>query len=521
MPNVLKFVQLPQASYDAKETSQKLSTTLFFTSDTHRLYKGTDFFCNEIVTTVKDAAGLKTDSSVVLNRLYVNTTTKAMYVATAIAANNNTIVQIGADETTLNNVSSLLTTIATPAASKVVTTNSSSTFEYTYEVTDSIASSNASSTKLATQNAVRSAINDLDVSEVGGTGKVITTISQADGKISATAIDLTSSSVARAATTGDHAIEATDVQGALVQLRTAIDASTANQKEYKLVSITGADLTALGTNVKQAYKLQVSVNGGAYADESNSSAIKIYKDSSVKEIYLGTSEDTIDSSTGVITKVTQDKTDADKQYLCYAYQSADGTYSMTKIDVTKFLSESQFKDGLQVSNSGQVSLKLDTTSTGAQNFLSITPNGGGLKISGVADAISTAINAKIDNTITSGDSAQIVTVSSVGKLQASGKKVGGQALAATTDADTLATEKAVQTAITALDTSLTASKGVKRVTNDFELDFAQTGTIQTAAATTAVIAALDGNTLKFNNTAIQAAINYAIEQALTWQVISQ
>ena len=124
-----------------------------------------------------------------------------MYVATAIAANNNTIVQIGADETTLTNVSSLLTTIATPAASKVVTTNSSSTFEYTYEVTDSIASSNASSTKLATQNAVRSAINDLDVSEVGGTGKVITTISQADGKISATAIDLTSSSVARAVST--------------------------------------------------------------------------------------------------------------------------------------------------------------------------------------------------------------------------------------------------------------------------------------------------------------------------------
>lgn len=518
MPNVLKFVQLSQATYDSKQTSQKLSTTLFFTSDTHRIYKGTDFFCNEIVTTVKDAAGLKTDSSVVLNRLYINTTTKAMYIATAIDANNNTIVQIGADETILNNVSSLLEIVGTTVASKVVTTNSSSKFEYTYEVTDSVASSNASSTKLATQNAVRSAINDLDVSEVGGTGKVVTTISQADGKISATAIDLTASNVSRTATTGDHAIEATNVQGALVQLKTDIDTVTANQKAYKLVSITGESLTALGTNVKQAYKLQVSVNGGAYADESNSSTIKIYKDASIKEIYLGTSEDTINASTGVITKVTQGKTDADKQYLCYAYQSTDGTYSMTKIDVTKFLSESQFKNGLQVSNSGQVSVKIDTTSTGAQSFLSVGADG--VKISGVANAISTAINAKIDSSITSGDQAQIVTVSSTGKLQASGKKVGGQSLAATTDADTLATEKAVQTAISGLNTSLTASKGVKKVTNDFELDFAQTGTIQTAASTTAVIAALDGNTLKFNNTAIQNAINYAVEQALTWQIIS-
>lgn len=43
--------------------------------------------------------------------------------------------------------------------------------------------------KAASEKAVRDAINALDVSEIGGSGKLITTISEADGKISATAID--------------------------------------------------------------------------------------------------------------------------------------------------------------------------------------------------------------------------------------------------------------------------------------------------------------------------------------------
>lgn len=51
----------------------------------------------------------------------------------------------------------------------------------------SIAASESDDSKAATPKAVRDAINALDVSEVGGTGKYISAISEADGKISATA----------------------------------------------------------------------------------------------------------------------------------------------------------------------------------------------------------------------------------------------------------------------------------------------------------------------------------------------
>lgn len=51
----------------------------------------------------------------------------------------------------------------------------------------SIAASESDDSKAATPKAVRDAINALDVSEVGGAGKYITSISEEDGKISATA----------------------------------------------------------------------------------------------------------------------------------------------------------------------------------------------------------------------------------------------------------------------------------------------------------------------------------------------
>ena len=61
---------------------------------------------------------------------------------------------------------------------------------------------------------ITKAIQALDVDEVGGTGKVITTISEADGKISATAIDLTAGNVATTAISGE--VDKVDVEGTTV-----------------------------------------------------------------------------------------------------------------------------------------------------------------------------------------------------------------------------------------------------------------------------------------------------------------
>ena len=65
---------------------------------------------------------------------------------------------------------------------------------------------------------------------------------------------------------------------------------------------------------------------------------------------------------------------------------ADGTYAMANINVANFLRESEFGNGLQVIN-GEVSVKVDAAS---EAFLTVGK--AGVKVSGVQDAINTAIN---------------------------------------------------------------------------------------------------------------------------------
>ena len=387
MANTIKFVQLLQAKYD-NPSFTKDNYTVYFTSDTQRIYKGSTYFSNEVRTTALDKEGLQDAQGIVLNRLYVNATSGAMFIATAIKDGSsvlkNTIVQIGADDSTLEDIANAKETIGTTVAGKIVTTDANGKFQYVDAKASSIGSSSvASYDKLATEKAVRDEIDSLDVAQVGGTGKVITTISEADGKISATAIDLLASAVTRSSASG---VSASTVQGAIAELQANIDASNAAQKSYKVVELTSSEIEDLNdANVKEAYKIQVSNNGGAYADVTGSDLIKIYKDSSIVEIYLGTASDTVNQTTGVITKQTADPSDL-KQHLCYVYQRANGTYSLTAIDVSKFLSESEFKNGLDVNASGQVSVKKAADS---EAFLTIDSNG--VKISGVQTAIDTAV----------------------------------------------------------------------------------------------------------------------------------
>ena len=135
----------------------------------------------------------------------------------------------------------------------------------------------------------------------------------------------------------------------------------------------------LDANVREAYRL---MSGNSQIGQQ----VNIYKDSALKEIYLGSEYDTVDSTTGAVTKYAwQSKNDPsnritdsayqqmdaasqsnyvalDFQSLNYVYQLADGTYSLVSIDVSKFLAESEFGAGLKVEN-GVVSLDVSGTVT--------------------------------------------------------------------------------------------------------------------------------------------------------------
>ena len=271
----------------------------------------------------------------------------------------------------------------------------------------------------ARATAITEAINGLNgtvsaAAETNNQLSVLTGVTQTNGKLASVA-EVKLAAVAKTGSAADVANNAiggdtthvavagtnvsdqiTDIAATIKGVQNSIAAVEANALKYRTVKLSEAEVTALSdSNVKEAYKV-VSYTGtwteGTTTGTQVGDTIKIYKDSSVKEIYLGSGKDEINTSTGDITKA-QTVAEADLS-LNYAYMNADGTYGMAKIPVANFLREAEFKNGLQVIN-GEVSVKVDGTSEG---FLTVGKDG--VKISGVQAAINAAIQG-LDATVES------------------------------------------------------------------------------------------------------------------------
>lgn len=238
---------------------------------------------------------------------------------------------------------------------------------------------------------IKDAIEALDVTWEGGTGKVITAITETDGKIAATYTDLSAANVA--ATAFEAADDKVAVTGATVEaqiesLAKSVKATSAAAKTYSISAVTLAD-----ENVKEAYAL---------FDEKNAQVgetIKIYKDSSLVSLYAA-KEDTGGTITVGDKKYSKNTSG---QTLIYEYINAAGETEYAAVDLGNFLIEEEFKNGLQVSG-GTVSIKL---AEGNEGFLTVDE--GGLKLSGVQDAINEKVNG-LDATVSAQTSGHHVTV---------------------------------------------------------------------------------------------------------------
>ena len=227
---------------------------------------------------------------------------------------------------------------------------------------------------------IKSAIDALDKAEVKEQGKAIVSVSEENGIISAAAGNVDAQYV-DVDNTGDKFKTGGDkttltAQETLEHLQGEIKAVESAAAKYSIDEVKDG----LEANVAKRYKLTQTINGASSQAGVN---IDIPKDSSLIEVYLGSSEDTIDAASG---NVTKNKVE-DPQSMNFVYHLEDGKYSLTKIDVSKFLSESEFADGLNV-NGGKVSVKRDDTS---EAFLTV--GAAGIKLSGVQDAINTAKEA--------------------------------------------------------------------------------------------------------------------------------
>lgn len=248
---------------------------------------------------------------------------------------------------------------------------------------------------------------------------VLTGVTQVDGKLTGKT-EVTLAAVAKTGSAADVATTAiggdtthvavagtnvsdqiTDIAATLKGVQNSIANVEANALNYRTVKVDVSTLTD-NSNVKEAY--QVVAYTGDWAEGKGTpvgEVIRIYKDATIHKIYLGYSDDTVDASNGKTTTGTADET---KLSLNYVYIKADGTFAMASVPVGNFLRQSEFKNGLQVAQNGEVSVKVDSTS---ETFLTVGENG--VKLSGVQAAIDAAITG-LDATETGTDGKVSVTV---------------------------------------------------------------------------------------------------------------
>ena len=141
----------------------------------------------------------------------------------------------------------------------------------------------------------------------------------------------------------------------LAALNDRIDSVVTDAKTYSIAKATTEEVASLGTNVKEAYKL---------VDEDNVKVgefIPVYKDSALQKVELVGQE------------------------LQFTYLLTDGETDTVGVDVSTFLAESEFKNGLSVNENGEVSVKVDAAS---EAFLTVGADG--VKLAGVQEAINAA-----------------------------------------------------------------------------------------------------------------------------------
>lgn len=134
-----------------------------------------------------------------------------------------------------------------------------------------------------------------------------------------------------------------------------------NIKDIELVEVEPSD-----NNTLKSYKLK---SGDNYFGV----AIDIPKDKSIKDIKLGYQNASVNSETGQITIGTG----TNPQYMIYSIALDDGSYKMISIDLSQFITEKEYGQGLElVNNSLQV--KLDANS---DSYLKVSSDG--IKLEGV------------------------------------------------------------------------------------------------------------------------------------------
>ena len=301
-------------------------------------------------------------------------------------------------------------------------------------------------------------IDNMDLQEVGGTGKMITTISEADGVVSATAIDATAANIAVADAGGNFTASTKTVESSLAELAEKAKSQELASADKTITITPSTGGTDVAVNIDEATIVKDGTNGtlsvalqlsGVTPSSSNikeeyalvdasgvthGSNIKIYNDSSLQNVELGHIGDLLSGTTAITEEsdsasIVHD-TGSTEEALNFVYLLNNGKYKLAQVSLEEFLQESEFKDGLQVNNNHEVSVKVDSNSEKVITAYAESGNTSGEVLSVSASGVSVnniqnAIDAKV--------------AKEIGELDYSGVTSNGQAVVNVTEADGVVT----------------------------------------------------------------------------------
>ena len=212
---------------------------------------------------------------------------------------------------------------------------------------------------------ISNAINTLDVNTVGGTGFYIDSIKEENGLIIPTSKVLVEPN--------DHVLTYTD---------------SGITSTISIAKLTESEVLNLGeSNVKEAYKL-ISKGNHQLGD-----TIKIYKDQSLQGVTY------------------------ENQILTFTYILSDGTTETVDVNISEFITEAEYGDGLKVVNH-KVSTRLGEDTATNKNFLDLEESGGSTKALAVRSVDTDRTYTTEEITVMGGPLAKLLTDVGINKIDA-------------------------------------------------------------------------------------------------------
>lgn len=155
------------------------------------------------------------------------------------------------------------------------------------------------------------------------------------------------------------------------------------QQLDKIKNLALTEIDPIDTNTYKSYQLKSD-------DNIFGTTINIPKDRFIKQVTLGYDNATIDESTGIITIGTG----LSKEYLLFSVALQSGSYELVSINLTNFLTEKDYSDGLEVVDN-KLKVKVDPSS---EEYLKVS--NAGIKVEGINTKVSDTIDdikTKIQN----------------------------------------------------------------------------------------------------------------------------